>query len=427
MARASRFSGHIVAVALLLGAFCSTTDLFAYSVLAHQSAVDAAWDEAIVPLLQQRFPGQSAEQLARARAFAYGGAVIQDLGYYPFGSHLFTNLTHYVRSGDFVNALIHEAHNVDEYAFALGALAHYASDNAGHPIAVNLVVPMMYPKVGRKFGAEALYVDSPARHVMVEFAFDVSQVARGAYMAQAYRDRIGFEVSKPVLERAFHDTYGLELKDVLLGVDLAISTYRHAIGTTIPEMTRIAWRDKRSEIEERTPGMQESAFVLNFTRPEYEHEFGDKYRRPGFLSRIIALVIKIVPKIGPFRALAFQPLSAEAERLFRDSEATVHTRYRVALDALRRGELELPNTDFDTGEPPLRGTNALADETYVNLVEKHEGRKFAAVPLQLRNEIAGFFAVQPPAPPQGGRARKTEQRLWRALRALNAAAPLVDQ
>ena len=231
-----------------------------YSILAHEGLVDTLWADEIVPLLRDRFPGLTAADLARARAYAYGGSLIQDLGYYPFGSHLFTNLTHYARTGDFVQSLIRNAITADEYAFALGALAHYSADTAGHPIAVNRAVPLMYPKVRAEVGERALYVDSPVRHVMVEFGYDVLAVARGAYVAQAYRDRIGFEVSKPLLERAVRETYAIELGDLLFNVDLAIGTYRRAVSKTIPELTRIAWRDKRQEIEQRTPGITEQAF-----------------------------------------------------------------------------------------------------------------------------------------------------------------------
>ena len=67
---------------------------------------------------------------------------------------------HYVRSGDFVEALVREARDVNEYAFALGALAHYTSDTVGHPIAVNRAVPIMYPKLLAMHGPEVL---SPTR------------------------------------------------------------------------------------------------------------------------------------------------------------------------------------------------------------------------------------------------------------------------
>src|SRR4051812_13600402 len=180
----------------------------AYSVLAHEAAIDANWDTSIAPLLRRRFPRANTDALLRARSFAYGGSVIQDLGYYPFGSRFFSNLLHYVRSGDFVEALLHEARDVDEYAFALGALAHYANDNAGHPDAVNRAVPMVFPKLRAKFGDVVTYVDAPKEHVIVEFSFDIVQAAGGTYLPEAYRSFIGFRVATPLLERAFHDTYG---------------------------------------------------------------------------------------------------------------------------------------------------------------------------------------------------------------------------
>ena len=222
--------------------------------------------------------------MTAARAFAYGGSVIQDLGYFPFGSKRFTNLVHYVRSGDFVEALIREARSPEELAFALGGLAHYACDNVGHPVATNRVVPMMYPKLRAEVGERALYADSPARHIMVEFAFDVLHVAGGGYAAQAYRDRIGFEVAKPVLERAFRTTYDLELKDLFGDEDLAIGTYRHAIGTLIPEMTRLAWEDKQDEIRARTPDVVRDSFVFALTRQEYRHGVRHTVQKTGVVD-----------------------------------------------------------------------------------------------------------------------------------------------
>src|SRR5262245_30761802 len=246
--RVWRFAGVSSAFVAAMLLLLTARPAGAYSVMAHVGAVDEYWDSHIAGLLKQRFGPLSPDQLREARAYAYGGALIQDLGYYPFGSHLFTNLTHYVRSGDFVEVLIRDARDPDEYAFALGALAHYAFDNTGHPMAVNRAVPIMYPKLRAKVGPRALYVDSPSRHLMVEFAFDVLQVASGGYAAQEYRDRIGFHVSKRLLEQAVQEIYGIELGDMLLNVDLAIGTYRHAVSKTIPEMTELAWRDKHDEI-----------------------------------------------------------------------------------------------------------------------------------------------------------------------------------
>src|SRR4029079_14173261 len=185
----------------------------AYSALAHEAVIDAAWDGSIVPALRARFRLDE-DGLKRARAFAYGGSLIQDIGYYPFSSRLFGDLTHYVRSGDFVDAMVRDSRDVTEYAFALGALAHYAADNTGHPLAVNRAVPVLYPKLRERFGNVVNYGQNPAAHFKTEFGFDVVQVARGQYASGAFHDFIGFEVSKPVMERAFKTTYGLDLKVV---------------------------------------------------------------------------------------------------------------------------------------------------------------------------------------------------------------------
>jgi hypothetical protein len=363
---------HCLQTSLFLGAFLlaiGARPTEAYSVIAHQAIIDAAWDDAIVPLLRQRYPALTPDQLAAARAFAYGGSVIQDLGYYPFGSKQFTNLVHYVKSGDFVVALIREAQSADELAFALGGLAHYACDNVGHPLATNRVVPLMYPKVRAEVGERALYADSPARHVMVEFAFDVLQVAGGGYAAQAYRDRIGFEVAKPVLERAFRATYGLELKDLFTDEDLAIGTYRHAISTIIPEMTRLAWQDKQDEIRKRTPDIARDDFVFALSRQQYEAAYGTEYAKPGFFTRMLFFFLKIVPKIGPFRPLAFEPLTPEAEHLFVESFNAARERFRGWVVDLRTGPVTLPNSDLDTGQPPDERDNPLVAETNADLAK----------------------------------------------------------
>ena len=359
----------------------------AYSVLAHEAMIDAAWAEQLAPMLRQRFPRVSAADVARARAYAYGGSLIQDLGYYPFGSHFFTDLVHYVRSGDFVEALIRDARDVDEYAFALGALAHYASDNAAHPLAVNRALPIVYPKLRAKFGDEVLFTESPARHVMVEFSFDVLQVARGTFKADAYQELVGFEVATPLLERAFRETYGLELDDVFGNVDLAIGTYRHAASETIPDITRVAWREKRDEILAANPSVTEREFVFTMTRGDYERDYGTSYRKPGLFARLVVAVFKVLPKFGPFRPLAFTPLSGETERMFLDSFAASRERYRVLLRSVREGRVAIADTDLDTGKLPVRGTNALADRTYEKLRKELGRKKNLTIPTALRRAL----------------------------------------
>jgi len=348
--------------------------------------------------LQARFPQATPDDLLRARAYAYGGCVIQDLGYYPFGSHFFSNLLHYVRTGDFVAALIRDAQDIDEYAFALGALGHYAADNSGHPIAVNRAVALMYPKLKARFGNRVTYVQSPKSHVLVEFGFDVVQVAAGAYAPESYHSYIGFKVSKPALERAFLDTYGIQIKDVFLSEDLAIATYRHAVGTTIPEMTKVAWGKKRDQIAKVTPGIQRKTFVFNLSRKQYDKEFGSDYAKPHGFARFLALVYNLVPKIGPFRSLSFSVPTREAERLFLESFTATRERFRKSLDELRGGRLSLPNTDFDTGQPTARGEYPLADATYDELLDRLADRDFTGVQPALSANIIAYYGDAGPLP-----------------------------
>jgi zinc dependent phospholipase C len=383
---------------MVFAGLCAPKPAEGYSVLAHEANIDALWDSTIEPLLQARFPEATPEQVVEARAYAYGGCVIQDLGYYPFGSHFFSNLLHYVRSGDFVDALIRDAQDIDEYAFALGALGHYAADNSGHPLAVNRAVPLMYPKLKAEFGNTVTYAQSPKSHVLVEFSFDVVQVAAGAYAPEAYHGYIGFKVAKPALERAFLDTYGIEMKDLFLNEDLAIATYRHAVGTTIPEMTKVAWGKKRDEIVKVTPGMQREKFVFNLPRKQYDKEFGSDYAKPHGFARFLAVVYHLVPKIGPFRSLSFSVPTPEAERLFLESFISTSERFRHSLDALRAGRLRLPNTNFDTGQPTARGEYSLADITYDELLDKLADRRFAGVPAALGANIVAYYGAADPLP-----------------------------
>ena len=270
--------GHLFLV-LSLVLFC-IPDCAGYSILTHEAIIDAAWKDRIEPLLLKRFPNATPEDLLKAHAYVYGGAIIQDLGYYPFGSRFFSDLTHYVRSGDFVVALIEESRDLNEYAFALGALAHYAADDSGHRLATNLSVAILYPGLAHKYGPAVTYEDKPSAHMKVEYGFDVDQIAKGHYAPKAYHDFIGFEVSKPVLERAFAKTYSIDLSSVFFSVDLAIGSYRHAISTVIPRMTKVALHLKRDEIQHSDPSETKDQFIYHVSNSEYQKEWGHIYEQP---------------------------------------------------------------------------------------------------------------------------------------------------
>jgi hypothetical protein len=347
--------------------------------------------DSIQPLLLQRFPRSGTQALKTARAYAYGGCIIQDMGYYPFGSHFFTDLAHYVRSGDFVETMLREANNLNEYAFALGALAHYAADTNGHPLGINRAVPLLYSKLRRKFGNEVTYADDPGAHIKTEFAFDVLQVAKGRYASDAFHDYIGFEVSKPLLERAFRDTYSLELKDVFGALDLSIGTYRRTVSALMPKMTQVAWDIKKDDIEKSQPGITRDKFLYNLSAAQYEKDWGTEYRKPGVGSRVLAFFIRVFPKIGPFRALSFRTPTPQTEKLFMDSFNTTVERYRTLAAAERARRERLTDENLDVGKPSMAGMYKMADDAYAKLVDRLAKRNFADVPADLRADILKFY------------------------------------
>ncbi len=390
----------------------------AYSVLAHEAAVDNAWKIAIAPLLLARFPRTAPEALEHARSYAYGGSVIQDLGYYPFGDKFFSNLLHYTRSGEFVETLLKDARNVNDYAFALGALAHYANDNTGHPRAVNLSVPIVFPKLRKQFGDVMTYEDAPKEHVIVEFSFDVAHTAGTTYPLAAYRNLIGFHVAVDLLERAFRDTYGLELHDLFGSLDRAVSTYRFSVSQLIPALTEAAWKDKHDEIVKLNPGMSRRTFVLVYRRADFEREYGRDYRKPSWIARLLAFLYRLVPKIGPLKPLSFKIPVPEADRLFEDSVRAANRRYLQTLADLRAGRLSLPDTNFDTGRASRRGDYRLADETYDELLHRLAKQQFDDVSPALARDIEAFYGPSPKPSPASREERRHWGRVRRDLEAL---------
>jgi len=379
----------LVAVFIIL-LLCATGSS-AYSVLTHEQIVDLVWTDQISPLLLKRFPSLTEEQLKEAHSYAYGGAVIQDLGYYPFGSVEFSNLVHYVRSGDFVRELLLQSQDANEYAFALGALAHYASDLAGHP-AVNAAVAIQYPKLRAKYGNSVRYAEDHTAHLKTEFGFDMVQVAKNRYASQQYHDFIGFQVSKPLLERTFPIVYGVELKDVLTHEDLAIGSYRFAVSRMIPQMTQIALRTHKKDLMKETPNFAKKKFLYRLSRSDYEKEWGKDYTKPDFGTRFWSMVLRFMPKIGPFKALAFNNPTAQTEDLYFKSINTTVDQYNLYLKEVASGSLKLANSDFDTGKPTRAAEYSLTDQTYAKLLSQLTARKFDLTSPDLRDNILNFYS-----------------------------------
>jgi hypothetical protein len=373
----------------------------AYSVLSHQANIDSCWAPYILPALERRFPGGTKAELREAKAYAYGGSIMQDMGYYPFGSHLFTDLAHYVRSGDFVENLLKDAHDRTEYAFALGALAHYAADIYGHEMGINKSVPLLFPELKAKYGPVVTYEQDPVAHGRTEFAFDVVQLAAGRYRTDAYHDFIGFKVSKTLLEQAFAQTYGLEMKQIVFNTDLALGSYRFAVRNLIPLVTRAAWRANRHELRKVNGRIRRRDYVYKQSKEEYEQEYGTHYERPGFGARVLAVVIQVLPKVGKLKSLKFVAPTPEAQAVFRKSfhETIVNYAHLLSEQTSAVGQApQLPNTDFDTGHPTKIGEYPLADRTYSEWLRELAKNDFKEVTPTIKKDILVFFSASPKEP-----------------------------
>jgi hypothetical protein len=405
----ARFSALVLMVSVALG---FPSQGAGYSVLSHEAIIDSSWDTTLRPLLLKRFPAATKEQLKEAHGYAYGGAIIQDMGYYPHGSKFFSDLTHYVRSGDFVVALLRDSKDLDGYAFALGALAHYAADNNGHRDGTNRAVPMLFPKLKAKFGDSVTYEQAPLAHIQTEFGFDVVEVAQGRYAPESYHDFIGFGVSVPLLEQAFQETYGLDLKSVFTDEDKTLESYRYAVSTLLPKATRIAWTLKKDEIQKDQPGITKRKFLYNLSRSSYEKNWGNKYVPPTAGEKFLAFISKFLPKIGPLKALALPAPTPETEKIFEASFNSTLERYRAFLGEVGDNKLVLPNDNFDTGDATGPGIYFLNDNAHAELLDALAKQNFTTASPDLRVEIVEFYSH-----PDAAYATKSDPKAWAKVQA----------
>ncbi|MDB5253163.1 MAG: hypothetical protein JWP27_2332 [Flaviaesturariibacter sp.] len=404
-----------LALALLLA---SARPCQAYSVLTHEAIIDALWEPSIKPLLRKNFPAATEQELIAAHGFAYGGALMPDMGYFPFGSPFFTNLLHYVRSGDFVTTLLADARSLNEYAFALGTLSHYNADRYGHSLGTNRVVPLVYPET-KKFGTVVTYEEDPLAHKRVEFGFDVLQTARGNYASEAYHDFIGFHFADTLLRAVFQKVYGLPLDDLFGNFERAVNTLRWSVKSLFPVLTRAAWRAKRADIEKARPGATARNFRYKMSRKAYQRAFGTETNKPGIFTSMLSGLIRVLPKVGPLKALKFKGPDAKAEKLFIESFDTVSAHYAVQLASLRTGSVVLANTDYDTGNKTEPGEYALADQTFRCLLLNLQKEGFTAVPGSLSQSLLQFFQVERPIP-KTAKKRAEAARVAAALATLRA-------
>lgn len=383
----------------------------AYSLLTHEAIIDVSWNKNIKPLLLKKYPHSTAAQLIEAHSYAYGGAIMPDIGYSPFGSMIYTDFVHNVRSGDFVKALLEEAENLNEYAFALGSLAHYTADNYGHMLGTNVAVPLVYPKVKAKHGDLVTYADHKVSHSRMELAFDVLQTARGNYASKAYHDFIGFNISRPVVEKAFYKTYGIDVNDVFGSMTVAISTFRWTIKNLLPNIVRTAWAKKKSDIKKLNPEVTARKFSYKLKNRTYYHQFGKDHQKAGFFPTVIAVIVPFLPKIGPLATLRFKTPTPEAEKLFVQSFDSTLVHYHTSIAQLHHGGIPLPNRTLDTGFKTVYGEYTIADENYGEFLLMLNKSKFENVSADIKNNLLSFYAVAKTS------LNKKDSRKWEEISA----------
>jgi len=374
---------------LLLLAFARPAG--AYSVLTHEELIDLTWADSIRPLLLERYPTLTPAQLREARAYAYGGCVIQDIGYYPFGKPFFSDLLHYVRSGDFIRSLFRNAQNADDVAFAIGALSHYFGDTIGHADAVNPSVGKEFPELAARYGPNVNYAEGPHQHVRVEFAFDIDDIARHRLAPERYLNHIGFAVPMPLLARAFYDTYGLDFAKVLGAHRPTLRGYRFSVRTLLPRVAYAETLLNRKRLPADPPSAALDQFNQEIAKLAAAGNWASYRSHAGFGTHLLADFLFILPKIGSLSDLALRGPSSSAEQDYVNSLMLTTTTLRQTLaQATHSGTL--PNKDLDTGDDVRPGTYPLEDYAYTDLLHRMTRDPSAPVPFGIKRDLLAYFS-----------------------------------
>lgn len=400
----------------------------AYSVLSHEELIDLTWKALLQPLLLKRFPQTTQADLQEAHAYAYGGCTIQDLGYYPFANEFFSDLTHYVRSGDFITNLLRDARNANEYAFALGALSHYVGDTVGHHDAVNSATALAFPKLAKKYGPVVTYDEDPHAHVRTEFAFDIDQLSKQRLAPGAYLRYIGLHVPYRLLDQAFEETYALPLRGILGRRRPVIHSYRTSVRSFLP---RIAYAETVIHRNDFPPDISNESlrlFLDHIAQADFQPVWNGYRRKPGIRTHLLAAIIVILPKIGVLSELAIKIPSQDTQDLYVKSMNRSVDMYTVMLKQLaasRDFTQRLPNLDLDTGQQSRPGAYALTDKTYAKLLGHIAAHPKRPITFELKQNILDFYS-DPNAPITTKKDRKAWAQVVKDLDVLRSIPTAVS-
>jgi hypothetical protein len=397
----------------ILALLFATTPGIPYSIQTHEELIDLAWKQSIRPLLLKQYPTLTDAQLEVAHGYAYGGCAIQDFGYYPFGNKFFSDLTHYVRSGDFVLALLRNANTPNELAFAIGSLSHYIGDTIGHSSAINIAVPIEFPKLQKTFGANVNYAEAPRAHVQTEFAFDINQLSKRRFAPSAYLKYVGLEVPRGLLAKSFFETYGLKLPDIIGTRETSIRVYRFAARTLLPDIARAETILHKKNFPTDVPSPDLDAMVKDLTQASADNDW-EKYRKkhPGVRSHLLAGFIYVLPKVGFLKLLAIRGPNEHTEDLYIKSVNHSIKSLRFVLNHFDTIQNYLPNRDLDTGLKVNPGGYVLADYTYAKLLAMLTKQPDQPIPAQVKHDLIDYYAN-----PQSPIVTKNNPADWAAVQA----------
>jgi hypothetical protein len=406
--RRTTFLRTVAFLALLLTA----TPAIPYSVQSHQELIDLAWKQSIRPILLKHYPSLTEAQLQEAHAYAYGGCAIQDFGYYPFGNAFFSDLTHYVRSGDFVLSLLSNAHTANELAFAIGSLSHYIGDSIGHSAAVNLSVPVEFPKLKMRYGANVNYAQDPHAHIQTEFAFDINQLSKRRFAPSAYVKFVGLEVPRALLRKAFFETYGLNLPDIIGTKETSIRVYRYAAHRFLPNIARAETLLHKKDFPADTPSPDLDDLAKDLLQASADNNWEAFRKKPGVTSHLYAGFLFILPKVGTLKLLAIKGPNQQTEELYIKSLNRSIKVLRFVLTNFDRIEHLLPNRDLDTGLVVKPGGYPLTDRTYAELLDMITRHPDKVIPNQLKHDLLAYYAD-----PQAPIITKKDPKKWAQVQA----------
>ncbi len=363
-----------------------------YSIQTHEQLIDLAWKQSIRPLLLKRFPTLTEAQIREAHAYAYGGCAIQDFGYYPFGNAFFSDLTHYVRSGDFVLALLRNAKTPNELAFAIGSLSHYIGDTIGHSSAINHAVPIEFPRLAKEYGPVVNFAQGKRAHVQTEFAFDINQLSKRRFAPSEYLKHVGLEVPRTLLRKAFFETYGLKLPDIVGSKETSIRVYRFAVRSFLPNIARAETLLHKNSFPTDIPSPDLDVLTKDLVQAAADNDWELYRKNPGFTSHLYAGFIFILPKVGPLRLLAIRGPNQQTEDLYIKSVNRSINSMRLVLSHFDTIGNYLPNRDLDTGEKVKPGGYRLADKTYATLLSRLTKDPAQPIPAQVKHDLADYYA-----------------------------------